>query len=68
MNEGACITLKGHETAIDCVVRNLSDGGACLKVASPIGIPDTFDLVLDRVVRHCRVVWRTAMQIGVTFV
>jgi len=46
--KGARITLKGHETAIDCVVRNLSDGGACLKVASPIGFRNTFDLVLDR--------------------
>jgi len=45
------------------VVRNLSDGGACLKVASPIEIPDTFDLVLDAdSVRHCRVAWRKAMQ------
>jgi hypothetical protein len=67
--KGARITLKGHVTAIDCVVRNLSDGGACLKVASPIGIPDTFDLVVDAAsVRHCRVVWRKATQIGVTFV
>ena len=25
---------------IDCRVRNLSEGGACLEVASQIGIPD----------------------------
>jgi hypothetical protein len=44
--KGAHITFKGHWAAIDCVVRNLSDRGACLKVESPIGIPDSFDLVL----------------------
>jgi len=66
--KGAQITFMGHGAAIDCTVRNLSGGGACLKVASPIGVPDTFDLVLDDAsVRHCRVTWRKATQIGVAF-
>ena len=59
--KGAQIVFKGHEAVIDCVVLNLSDGGACLKVESPIGIPDSFDLVFDHVsvhtsVRNCRVI------------
>jgi hypothetical protein len=50
------------------VVRNLSAGGACLIVETPIGIPDSFDLLLDQAsVRHCRVVWRKATQIGVNY-
>jgi hypothetical protein len=58
--KGAHIAFKSHGAVIDCVVRNLSDRGACLKVESPIGIPDTFDLVLDHAsVRHCRVTWRS---------
>ena len=66
--KGAQITFKDGGGAIDCLVRNLSDSGACLKVASPIGIPDTFDLVFDMMpVRHCRVAWRKAHQIGVEF-
>jgi hypothetical protein len=66
--KGAHITFKGHGAAIDCTVRNLSDRGACLKVESPIGIPDTFDLMLDNApVRGCRVTWRKATQIGVAF-
>jgi PilZ domain len=65
---GAQIVLKGHEAVIDCVLRNLSDRGACLKVESPIGIPDAFDLMLDHAsARHCRVTWRRATQIGVEF-
>jgi hypothetical protein len=38
-------------------------------VASPIGIPDEFDLVLwaDESRSPCRVVWRSATQVGVTF-
>jgi hypothetical protein len=64
----AHITFKGHWATIDCTVLNLSDRGACLKVESPIGIPDSFDLVLDHAsVRDCRVTWRKATQIGVEF-
>jgi hypothetical protein len=63
--KGAHIIFKGHGAAID--VRP-QPGGACLGVESPIGIPDTFDLVLDDAsVRSCRVTWRKATQIGVAF-
>lgn len=66
--KAAHIAFRGHAASINCAVRNLSDKGACLKIESPIGIPDTFDLVLDPGrVRHCRVTWRKAAQIGVEF-
>jgi len=66
--KGAQIVFKGHEAVIDCVVLDLSDRSACLKVESPIGIPDAFDLVLDHAfVGNCRVTWRKATQIGVEF-
>ena len=66
--KGARIVFKGHEALIDCTGRNLSDRGACLNVESYIGIPDTFDLVLDNApVRSCRVTGRKATQIGVEF-
>jgi diguanylate cyclase (GGDEF)-like protein len=65
----AQIVFKGHGAVIDCVVCNLSDWGACLNVESPIGIPDSFDLVVDNAtVGNCRVTWRKARQIGVEFV
>ena len=40
---------------IDCLVRNISDGGACLDVANPLGIPSDFDLLFtsDHAVRPC---------------
>jgi diguanylate cyclase (GGDEF)-like protein len=65
----AQIVFKGHAAVIDCLVLNLEDGGACLKVESPIGIPDSFDLLLDHAFAgNCRVTWRKATQIGVEFV
>jgi hypothetical protein len=66
--KGAQIVFAHRGAAIDCMVRNISDGGACLKVFSPVGIPDSFELRLDSdSVRYCRVVWRKATQIGVEF-
>jgi hypothetical protein len=54
---------------IDCVVRNISDTGAALDVASPVGIPAEFNLLIsgDSAQQHCRVVWRTDKRIGVRF-
>ncbi|MEI9805009.1 MAG: PilZ domain-containing protein [Pseudolabrys sp.] len=55
---------------IDCRVRNLSTAGAALEVASQIGIPDEFVLVIetDHLKQPCHVIWRTATRLGVEFV
>ncbi len=55
--------------AVDCRVRNLSPAGACLDVASQIGIPDDFVLVVevDHFREPCHVIWRTATRLGVEF-
>ncbi len=54
---------------VDCRVRNLSPAGACLEVASQIGIPDDFVLKVDvdHVRAPCHVIWRTATRLGVAF-
>jgi hypothetical protein len=54
---------------IDCTVRSLSASGASLEVASPIGLPDHFTLVIeaDQLVRPCHPVWITPKRIGVVF-
>jgi hypothetical protein len=59
-----------HGGTIDCQVRNLSDQGACLDVASPVGIPETFTLAIpkDSIMRPARVKWRKANRIGIEFV
>jgi len=62
------ITFHG-DSSIDCRVRNASVSGACLEVASQIGIPDEFVLVIDvdHFTQPCHVVWRTATRMGVAF-
>jgi hypothetical protein len=56
-------------SGIDCRVRNLSEIGACLEVASQVGIPNDFVLVIehDHLKQPCHVIWRTATRMGVEF-
>ena len=58
-----------RDGGVDCRVRNLSPAGACLEVASQLGIPDDFVLVveIDHVKAPCHVIWRTATRLGVVF-
>lgn len=53
----------------DCTVRNMSESGARIEIASPVGLPDTFTLVIaaDHFLRHCRAVWSADRRIGVAF-
>ena len=66
--KGASI-IFGVGSTVDCVVRNLSETGACLEVPSPVGIPDDFTLQfkLEPTKRDGHVVWRSANRIGVYF-
>ena len=63
--------IFGHsELLIDCVVFDLSTGGAGIQVANPAAIPDDVELTFDaaRTLRACRVAWRSESRIGVAFV
>jgi hypothetical protein len=66
--KGGSITFN-RAAGIDCRVRNLSPAGALLEVASQVGIPEEFVLVIesDHVRHPCRVIWRTATRLGVSF-
>ena len=66
-SKSAMIEFEGG--AFSCAVRNLSDTGAALDVPACVGIPHEFKLRIetDRVTRHCRVVWRREIRIGVAF-
>lgn len=61
--------LFDHAAGIDCTVRNASETGALLEIASLIGIPNNFTLITrkDGAKRLCHVAWRSARRIGVRF-
>ena len=62
-------SIEFNGGVIDCTIRNVSDTGAQLEVASPLGIPDSFWLVISGspTPRHCRVAWRSDRRLGVAF-
>ncbi len=62
------IAFKGGD-AIGCTVRDISVAGACLEVATPIGVPNDFTLVIesDQIQRPCHVAWRSGKRVGVEF-
>jgi hypothetical protein len=62
-------TISFGGGSIDCTVRNLSPSGASLQVASPVGVPPSFTLIIetDHFIRRCHSVWRNATRIGVAF-
>jgi hypothetical protein len=67
--KAAKIAFRGGASVLDCTVRNVSKIGACLDVASPVGVPERFDLIFDsdNAKHPCRVVWRSTHRIGVAF-
>ena len=62
------IVFSGGYSVFDCLVRNISNGGAMLQVGG-LGIPSHFELIMDATVpRHpCTVRWRSQDAVGVSF-
>jgi hypothetical protein len=64
----ATAIFDNGRTRLDCVIRNLSDGGAKLEFATVRGIPQTFDLLVPgHRPQHCQVAWRALKEMGVQF-
>jgi len=66
--KGAKLILANRST-VNCVVRNLSNHGACLHLLSTADLPVEFDLSFDtgHTLRKCRVAWQTITNAGVSF-
>lgn len=66
--KGARIVFNDGRSTINCIIGNLSATGALLRVVSVVGVPPTFILVgADGVGHLCRIVWKSATELGVTF-
>ena len=55
----------GDGSPFNCIICDLSSGGAKLTISAPHQVPDEFTLVFRR---RCRTVHRTEGQVGVQFV
>ena len=64
------IVFASQSMVFDCVIRDLSDFGARLKMETTIDIPDEFTLHLVHLRQRVQVEvrWRTADSLGVEFI
>ena len=67
--KGATLTFNNGYSAFECVVRNLSTGGAKLSLAETFALPTTFRLAIagDASTRTAHVAWRRPDEVGVRF-
>ncbi|MCA3560295.1 MAG: PilZ domain-containing protein [Aestuariivirga sp.] len=61
--------FNSRRSVIDCVMRDLSAGGARLSCPTVAQVPDQFQLlfVAEREMRDVRVAWRSLTECGVQF-
>ena len=66
---GGKVVFNNGFAVFDCILRNISNGGAMLEMESLLGIPTYFQLHTeqDAPARRCQVMWRTSNRMGVAF-
>jgi len=60
------ISFSGADQ-IDCIVRDISETGACLEIESSVAIRNRFVLVINKAIYLCHVEWRDGRKLGVRF-
>ena len=67
--KGAVLSFNRGFSTFECVVKNLSDGGARLNLGDTFPVPSECTLrFADKVQRPVSVRWRSATGIGVQFI
>lgn len=65
---GAKIIFNDGHSSFDCIVREMSEGGAQIKVENALAVPERFNLTLsDGRSFGCEIRWRRINAIGVEF-
>jgi hypothetical protein len=70
MSKNAKIVSQHDINGSDCVVTDITSGGARLHLANVSRLPPTFSLTFDnfRSERVCKVIWRSVNAVGVQFI
>jgi hypothetical protein len=62
---GGVAAINEPGSTMDCVVRNISEHGACVEFDSAVKLPDEFSLTIARKGRYLsRMIWRQANKVG----
>ena len=67
--KGGVVAFNDRYVRLPCTVRDISDGGARLRVDGSITVPDTFELIIeiDGLEAFCEVVSRRGNEVSVRF-
>lgn len=67
--KGGVVAFNDRHVTLPCTVRDLSNGGARLRIEGSITAPDTFDLIIeiDGLEAPCEVVSRRGNELSVRF-
>jgi hypothetical protein len=59
----------GTSSVFDCIVRDLTNCGARIKIPNAANLPEVADITFDggHTYRPCRLAWRTLNETGVEF-
>jgi hypothetical protein len=68
INRSALMLFSGQSGVVSCTVRDVTNGGAGIRLDAINLLPVDFDLSFDnfRTIQKCRLVWRDCDFIGVT--
>jgi hypothetical protein len=68
--KGGVVAFNDRYVTLPCTVRDISDGGARLRIEGSITAPDTFELIIeiDGLEAACEVVSRRGNEVSVRFV
>lgn len=66
---GGLAEVSERGAAMNCVVRNFSDSGACVELDSGVRFPDQINLKIARKGRAylARMIWQRANKVGLAF-
>ncbi|WFU36535.1 PilZ domain-containing protein [Bradyrhizobium brasilense] len=66
---GAVAEINERGSTMDCVVRNISEGGACVEFSDAAQLPEEMNLSVARKGRSflARLIWRQANKVGLAF-
>jgi hypothetical protein len=66
---GGVAEINERGSTMDCVVRNISDGGACVEFDQSAKLPEEMNLSIPRKGRSflARIIWRQANRVGLAF-
>jgi hypothetical protein len=66
---GGVAKINQSGSTMDCVVRNISEEGACVEFDQAAKLPEELDLTIGRKGRSflARLIWRQANKVGLAF-